>query len=606
MRFKSEEVDGYQVFAVTGTNIVSFAISFMEADIQGLLGFAVERHDPEEDEQYFLYGFKVFQSVVSNPTPDLIVSTRDHPIQSFVYDDFTAKPGRTYTYFFYPLKGKPKKLDRTTQAIPITIKTEAAFSSQEHDIFFNRGVASSQAYRRRFGNQSPDQLINAGQAAKSQEARDWLSRDLDDALLKFIDQTESGDTLLGCFYEFRYPQALAALQQAAEKRNVTLKIIIDAKENQTTTEEAFPREENLRQIAKAGLNIGTHVLLRQARKNDIQHNKFMVLLKGETQDPTEVWTGSTNLSTGGIHGQTNVGHWIRNSSVAAKFEKYWKLLATDPGGSAGDTAAEVRRKNSELRQEVAAIDDAAADWQAYPVGITPIFSPRPGMKILEMYATLLDQATDLACITLAFGINQLFKKRLADNTPDDALTFLLLEREDKLKKDGDPDEFIRLTPENNTYMAFGSYLKDPMQQWAKETSAGILGLNRHVNFIHSKFLLKDPLSADPIVITGSANFSEGSTNANDENMLFIRGSQRVADIYFTEFNRLFFHYYFRSIQARLSRGAPSASKSTNSASLFLDETDTWLDKYRIGSLRRKRVEAFLKMADAQTLDDQGN
>jgi phosphatidylserine/phosphatidylglycerophosphate/cardiolipin synthase-like enzyme len=602
MRFKSEKAGGYQVFAVTGTNIVSFAIDFANASTPGLLGFAVERHDPEEDERYFLYGFKVFQSIVANPTPDLIVTTRDQPIQSFVYDDFTAKPGRIYTYFFYPLKGKPKNLDRSAQAIRITIKTEAAFSSQEHDIFFNRGVASSQAYRRRFGNKSPDQFEKAGQDAKAQEALDWLSRDLDDALLKFIDQAQSGDTLLGCFYEFRYPPAIAALQQAAKMRNVTLRIIIDAKENQTLKDEAFPREENLRQIAAAGLKIGTQVLLRQARTNDLQHNKFMVLLKGATQDPTEVWSGSTNLSTGGIHGQTNVGHWIRNSAVAAKFTEYWQLLSKDPGGSKGDSAVVVRSKNSELRQAIDAIDGAAADWQAYPVGITPIFSPRPGVKILEMYSTLLDQATDLACITLAFGINQLFKARLEDNTAGNALTFFLLEREDMLKKNGDPNEFIRLTSENNTYMAFGSYLKEPLQQWAKETSAGILRLNKHVNFIHSKFLLKDPLSADPIVVTGSANFSESSTDANDENMLFIRGNQRVADIYFTEFNRLFFHYYFRSIQARLSRGAPSA----NGASLFLNETDAWLDKYKTGSLRRKRVEAFLKMADAQTLDEQGN
>ncbi len=35
-------------------------------------------------------------------------------------------------------------------------------------------------------------------------------------------------------------------------------------------------------------------------------------------------------------------------------------------------------------------------------------------------------------------------------------------------------------------------------------------------------------------------------NSNDENMLIIRGDQRVADIYLTEFNRLFNHYSFRS------------------------------------------------------------
>jgi len=60
----------------------------------------------------------------------------------------------------------------------------------------------------------------------------------------------------------------------------------------------------------------------------------------------------------------------------------------------------------------------------------------------------------------------------------------------------------------------------------------------------------DPRGKDPIVVTGSANFSTASTNDNDENMLAILGNRRVADIYFTEFNRLFYHYYFRSIQEK--------------------------------------------------------
>ncbi|HAA32742.1 MAG TPA: hypothetical protein DCE56_39765 [Cyanobacteria bacterium UBA8553] len=595
MRFKSIQVGGYRIFAVTGTNSVSFAIDFTKAKTQGLLGFAVERHDKEEDEQYFLYGFKFFRSVFAVPTPDILVSTRDHPVQSFVYDDFTAKPGRTYTYYFYPIKGKPKNLDRSAEPIPITIETEPAFSKLEHDIFFNRGVASSQAYQRRFGNRSPEQLRKAGEAQKAKDALDWLSRDLDDAMLRFIDQAETGDTLLGCFYEFRYEPVIEALRAAVE-RKVTLKLIVDAKENQTSDKKAFPREENLQQIKQAGLKIGTQVLLREARKNEIQHNKFMVLLKGSSKDPSAVWTGSTNLSIGGIHGQTNVGHWIRNADVAAKFKSYWDLLADDPGAQIGDTPAETRRKNNQLRQAVAAIDASPSEWRDFPTGVTPIFSPRAGLKILEMYANLLDEAESLACITLAFGVNKLFKERLIDNTHRNALTFFLLEREDKPDKDN-PDTFIRLSAQNNTYMAFGSYLKEPIHQWAKEASAKILGLNQHVSFIHSKFLLKDPLGDDPIVVTGSANFSAASTNDNDENMVVIRGNQRVADIYFTEFNRLFSHYYFRSVQSRLNQ----SDRPKNTPSLFLEESDQWLDKYSLVSLKRKRVEVFVKMADAQTL-----
>lgn len=414
-------------------------------------------------------------------------------------------------------------------------------------------------------------------------------------MLRFIDQAETGDTLLCCFYEFRYEPVIEALRAAVE-RKVTLKLIVDAKENQTSDKKAFPREENLHQIKQADLKIGTQVLLREARKNEIQHNKFMVLLKGSSKDPSAVWTGSTNLSIGGIHGQTNVGHWIRNADVAAKFKSYWNLLADDPGAQIGDTPAETRRKNNQLRQAVAAIDASPSEWRDFPIGVTPIFSPRSGLKILEMYANLLDEAEGLACITLAFGVNKLFKERLIDNTHRNALTFFLLEREDKPDKDN-PDTFIRLSAQNNTYMAFGSYLKEPIHQWAKEASAKILGLNQHVSFIHSKFLLKDPLGDDPIVVTGSANFSAASTNENDENMVVIRGNQRVADIYFTEFNRLFSHYYFRSVQSRLNQ----SDRPKNAPSLFLEESDQWLDKYSLGSLKRKRVEVFVKMADAQML-----
>ena len=52
---------------------------------------------------------------------------------------------------------------------------------------------------------------------------------------------------------------------------------------------------------------------------------------------------------------------------------------------------------------------------------------------------------------------------------------------------------------------------------------------------------------------------------NDENMIIMRGDQRVADICFTEFNRLFNHYYFRSVV----EATAAADPNTNEANLFL-------------------------------------
>src|SRR5262249_42134391 len=94
-----------------------------------------------------------------------------------------------------------------------------------------------------------------------------------------------------------------------------------------------------------------------------------------------------------------------------------------------------------------------------------------------------------------------------------------------------------------------------------------------VFFVHTKFLLIDPLSADPLVCSGSANFSANSLLQNDENMLLIRGTTRVPDIYRTEFARIFRHFYFRDIAGEL------AGRGDDEKSIFLDETSAWTDAY---------------------------
>lgn len=458
-------------------------------------------------------------------------------------------------------------------------------------MFFNRGVASSQAYARRFGNLKPDDQPTP---AKRQEAYDWLSRELDDAILKFISAAQNEDTLLCCFYEFHYRPVVQALKDAIDK-SVNVQIIVDAKKNEYTDKDgvfhkSFPREDNIDMIGLVGLP-GNSVIYREARISAIAHNKFMVLLKGPAQTPAEVWTGSTNISLGGIFGQTNVGHWVRDQNLAKQFAAYWNLLKDDPGGKDTDTQAVSRQKNRDFRKAVEAVFYVPTDWNTVPHGITPAFSPRNDMDVLTMYATMVDVAADLSCITLAFGINKEFKEQLKDNTPFSHLAFFLLEKKD-VPNPKNPDAFIEINSKQNVYKAWGSYLKDTLYQWAKETNNRALEFNTHVAYIHSKFLLKDPLSLDPIVVTGSANFSDDSQKEGDENMIIIRGDKRVADIYFTEFNRLFNHYYFRSVMEKLGVSQPPASKDD---SLFLVPKDTWLAKYAPGTLRYKRVQEYKKM-----------
>ena len=109
--------------------------------------------------------------------------------------------------------------------------------------------------------------------------------------------------------------------------------------------------------------------------------------------------------------------------------------------------------------------------------------------------------------------------------------YLLL---DKLQ--GDVTTIARSPSNRITAGGYFGPAGSPFSNWMHEA---LTGLNTYVQYVHTKIMLIDPLGDDPIVITGSANFSEASTTSNDENMLVIRGDTRIADIYLGEFMRLF-------------------------------------------------------------------
>jgi phosphatidylserine/phosphatidylglycerophosphate/cardiolipin synthase-like enzyme len=108
---------------------------------------------------------------------------------------------------------------------------------------------------------------------------------------------------------------------------------------------------------------------------------------------------------------------------------------------------------------------------------------------------------------------------------------------------------------------------DWIDGWHQES--GGIGVN--VNWVHTKFMLVDPLGSKPITLTGSANFSEDSVSTNDENMLLIRGDTRVADIYFGEFMRIFAHHRFReSVKRHIEEFGSAATNTWKPQDLFED------------------------------------
>jgi phosphatidylserine/phosphatidylglycerophosphate/cardiolipin synthase-like enzyme len=240
------------------------------------------------------------------------------------------------------------------------------------------------------------------------------------------------------------------------------------------------------------------------------------------------------------------------------------LLAADP-------------KSAALKPKVDALSPVPAGRP--PVGVTPIFSPRGGLEALEWYSKLAMEADGALFMAFAFGMNDRFKQVYAEGAAP--LRFAVMEKAagpgkaDRVKAENDAIRQLRFKKEN--LIAIGSTIRnDELGGWYGEK---LSGLNSHVNFIHNKFMMIDPLSDDPIVIGGSANFSNASTTNNDENMIVIRGNTRVADIYLGEFMRLYSHHAFREFVNQ--RGTPELR--------HLRTDDWWKVHFGDTSQSRRRV-----------------
>lgn len=540
------ENDVMRARAIAGTYVVTLAWDFrpgQDAKRDGLMGFAIERtrlKGDEVDERYWMRGIKRFRDKDRGLAPGTPVSTADHPIQSFQWADYTAEKDHRYLYRIVPVYGAVKNLlldEASAVTLDVTMETEFLLNpdvendTARHDIYFNRGVIGSQAFARRFQNADPK---NA--SPKSDEMK-WLSRGLFEALMAFIGLArDERFSLRAALYEFHYQPVANAFAKAVEA-GANVKIVYDGVSSY--------KHDNELTIANAGLDQMGAVKARTVSEG-IRHNKFIVLLKNDR--PIAVWTGSTNISEGGIFGHSNVGHIVWDKTVAKAYFKYWERLEENL------TPAKLRAPNRAASPLPAGRPD--------PNSTTPVFSARDdktSSETLQWYADRMADAKELVCFTVAFNIDKVFQQVL--NRENDVLRYVV--------KDDDLGEGETITLDRDVLFAAGGYLGGGTLVNFLEERGNPLNRN---DYIHDKFMLVDPLSDDPLVVTGSANFSQPSQRTNDENMLVIRGDTRVADIYFGEFMRIFDHHYARYLVKKLTE----AGKQDPEAGYLKVEPSKWV------------------------------
>jgi len=542
MRVVTGFVNDVKVKAYPGSTSVLLAMDVAPPALPGLLGFAIERETldgPKAGSKKWLEGLIHFPGQphsAGQPIPTNIA-----PVQRFRWSDYTGYPGTRYLYTVHPVHlplGTPPRPSGPAVEVRTLDMQAARF------VIFNRAVAASQAFARRFPQVAAD-LEKARRLKKKpttvklpDEAYDWLSRGLLDSLVSFIAEARDETWALDiAIYEYELEAIRAALADAA-KHGVQIRFLYHAKPGDPQT------RENRTSLRKPPLS-GSNVDLIPRKTSAIMHDKFIVLSRYQPRKrtPVAVLCGSTNFTENGVYRQGNVVHIDRDPEVAKVYLGQFEDLA---------------RTSEDPRQTRAAIDRTNPIVSGLPVFAG--FSPRTGLGDLAEFVRIIDGAQRDVMFCTVFKLHDTVEKALLGK-PRDSILRVGLQNSRSTITGWHRD---RLADFDAT-----AFLKDGLEGWLKESTAGQKGNI----LVHMKLVIADFTSDRPTVITGSHNLSQAASKSNDENFLILHpapGDTDVADVYGVELLRFYDHYRFRwKLKEEEKKGRTP----------MLEPTDRWTHAY---------------------------
>jgi len=530
--------DDFRVKAYAGTNGVLLAMDLAEPRRKGLLGFAIEKQQGAKP-WLFLFNSLTFPGK-AHTFPQFHATPSDiAPLQKFRWADYAVNPGMTLHYRVHLAYGTADAV-QLGESLELTITSDDGHPSNQ-SVMFNRAVAASQAFQRKFPEL--DALISANKnmpiEAWPDAPQQWLENGLLARLLGFIERAVDDQWALDiAIYEYQL-QAIIDAVNAAFARGVQVRVLYHARPDD---EDSTINEASLAALPPASK--------RGRVTHNIFHDKFIVLsrvgVSGEHQ-PAAVLCGSTNFTANGVYRQANVVHVLDDEQIAASYLQMFEQIWAQP-------------------------DDIGAtrDWVTEHNPMNPLqplfagFSPRTGGADLQEFVRIIGAAKKDVLFVTAFSL------------PDAILNALLGQPHDEILRYGLQNTASRITgfhADRSAEFAATALLNTGLEGWLRENMKGQKGNL----LVHTKAVVTDFTTDTPTIISGSHNLSVSASNGNDENYLIIRGDTDLADRYGLELLRFYEHYRFRYFAKKLALKQVSP--------LAVD--DSWTNDYYLeGDLRQ--------------------
>lgn len=250
-----------------------------------------------------------------------------------------------------------------------------------------------------------------------------------------------------------------------------------------------------------------HLLVgpNSSQRTGIMHNKF-IIFDAQSDDPNDpiVWTGSTNFTDGQVNLDANNVIIIQDQSLARayqiEFEEMWGSYGDEPNASNAKFGS--AKKNNTPHEFI--IDGEYVECY---------FSPSDGVnsKIVDVINTANN---DLSIATMLITRTEM-ANAIADRKSAGVAVNVITNSE----ANNSPTVNAILSASLTTHYTFDN------------VSNGIL---------HHKYMIVDQYApaSDPMVFTGSHNWSAAADNDNDENTVVIHDAT-LANIYYQQFVKRF-------------------------------------------------------------------
>ena len=280
------------------------ALDCKEARRHGLLGFAFKREIAgAPGGPKWLRAQKVFRSIVPDPkaardpvdpSQPKRFHTNEHPIQSFLWGDYTAEPDTRYKFTVVPMYGRPDALE-PQPGLELEVRTEKEFD-QGHGVVQPRRHREP-SFAREFGNKIYNRLTTRPERQGHEVVVARLLERACDSSKRRRRATVCGS---------RHTSYLCAGAAGTRQRsNAASMCVSPTTTPSTATAEGRERGRDRKgQPAEKGSRRNQGVPSAHQDESRTTSSSFG---SWDNTKPVAVWTGSTNFTPSGFLGQTNVG-----------------------------------------------------------------------------------------------------------------------------------------------------------------------------------------------------------------------------------------------------------------------------------------------------------